>query len=88
MIEGTVVKSVAGHDQNRFYVITKIEPGFVWIADGRLRKLEKPKRKNILHIKKTNTALSLEKISTDKKLREALRPFNEALCGAPQQGGF
>ena len=35
---------MAGHDKNRFYVIVKIENESVFIADGKRRKVEDPKR--------------------------------------------
>ncbi len=70
---GSVVKSVAGHDSERLYVVTSVQGGYVTLADGRLRPLEKPKRKSIKHIRKTNRVLDLSGIQTNKKLREALR---------------
>ena len=36
---GMIVKSVAGHDKNRFYLVVKIEENRVFIADGTRRKL-------------------------------------------------
>lgn len=75
---GCVARSAAGHDKNRFYAVVKVEDGFVWIADGRLRKLSAPKRKNPKHLCKTNTILPLDGM-TDKRLRELLRPFNQGL---------
>jgi ribosomal protein L14E/L6E/L27E len=68
-------KSIAGHDKNSWYAIVKQEGGFAWIADGRRRKLEKPKRKNIKHIQITNKTIELE-FYTDKSLRKALRQYN------------
>jgi ribosomal protein L14E/L6E/L27E len=76
-MEGTVVRSAAGHDKNRFYVIVKSEAGYVWIADGKERKLEKPKRKNPRHVAFTNTVLELAEVTSNKKLRTMLEPFYE-----------
>ena len=73
---GSVVKSTAGHDKNRFYAVVKIEKNYIWIADGKERKLAKPKRKNPKHIAKTNTVLTFSDITSDSKLRVLLRPFN------------
>jgi len=73
---GSVVRSAAGHDQNRFYAVVKIEQDSIWIADGKERKLAKPKRKNPKHIAKTNTVLTFSAITSDSKLRAMLRPFN------------
>jgi len=76
-MEGTVVRSAAGHDKNRFYAVVKSEAGYVWIADGKERKLEKPKRKNPRHVNPTTTVLELDSITSNKALRAMLKPFNE-----------
>ena len=43
--QGSVVKSMAGHDSDRFYVVVRLEGDFAYIADGKVRKLENPKKK-------------------------------------------
>lgn len=73
--KGCVVRSVAGHDKDRFYVVLDVEKGAASIADGRVRMLAKPKRKNIRHVRVTNTVLNLSAEITDKKLRTLLKPF-------------
>jgi ribosomal protein L14E/L6E/L27E len=75
MIIGTIVKSTSGHDKDSFYVIVGYDGGKPLIADGRRRKLEKPKAKNSKHIEKTNTAADMADL-TDKKLRALLHSFN------------
>lgn len=73
---GTVVKSVMGHDKDRFYIVVKAEGSFVYIADGKLRKLESPKRKNVKHVKATNNAVDMDLIKTDKQLKKVLWEYN------------
>ena len=88
MIEtGTVVKSIAGHDKNRFYCIVAAGPGGVFIADGKSRPLEKPKRKNEKHLRPTNAKLNLDLLVTDKKLRCALAAWNRPEAPAEDEGG-
>ncbi|MDY5730412.1 MAG: KOW domain-containing RNA-binding protein [Eubacteriales bacterium] len=49
---GRVVLSTQGRDKGRlFIVVDSINEAFVSIADGDLRKLNKPKRKKIKHLK-------------------------------------
>lgn len=48
--EGMLASSTAGHDKDRLYVIIRAEAEYVWLVDGILRPLEKPKKKNIRHI--------------------------------------
>ena len=77
-IPGMIVKSDAGRDQQRYYVVVAVEGGFVYIADGRRRKVEKPKRKNPRHLKATRMAVGPAEIDTNQKLRRVLREYNEA----------
>ena len=43
---GYLVKSLAGHDKERIYVIIKEQGEYVYLADGKYRTMDKPKRKN------------------------------------------
>ena len=36
---GLIVKSIAGHDKDRFYLVVKIEGGRAFIVDGKRRKI-------------------------------------------------
>ncbi len=76
--EGTVVKAVAGRDDDKFFAVTKIceDKGYILIADGKTRKLDNPKKKNIKHVRVTGTVINLNEI-TDKKLKMILRNFSE-----------
>lgn len=42
--------SRSGHDKGSIYVIVKEEANLVYLADGKLKPVEKPKRKNKKHI--------------------------------------
>ena len=73
---GSVVRAKAGRDKENFFVVLKVENGFAFIADGKRRKVENPKRKNLIHLQGTNTVLS-ETMDTNRKIRNALRNFSE-----------
>lgn len=47
---GMFVFSKAGHDKNQVYVVVKEEQEYVYLVDGRLKLLNKPKKKNKKHI--------------------------------------
>lgn len=74
---GQVIRSLAGHDKGDFQVILKVEAPYAVLVDGRRRSLEKPKRKKLLHIAPTKTVLEEESLVTDRRIRNALRPFRE-----------
>lgn len=78
---GSVVENRNGRDWGYFAVV-KIDSGFVYIANGRSRLLEKPKKKNPRHLSLTGAVLDMESITTDKKLRAALWPMNFGPDGA------
>ena len=73
---GSVVRAKAGRDKENFFVVLAVENGFALIADGKRRKVESPKRKNLIHLQGTNTVLS-ETMDTNRKIRNALRNFSE-----------
>ncbi|MCL2036644.1 MAG: KOW domain-containing RNA-binding protein [Oscillospiraceae bacterium] len=68
-------KSSAGRDKGSWYAIIRREPGFVYIADGRRRKVESPKRKNEKHVEITRKTIELCYF-TDKSLRKSLWKYN------------
>lgn len=47
---GELVKSLSGHDAGKFFLVVRMEPGYVWLCDGKTRKAMKCKRKNRKHI--------------------------------------
>lgn len=77
---GQVVISRAGRDAGKSFVIVNvIDNQFVEVADGNLRRLEKPKKKKIKHLNITNEtaeeiALKFENRSkiTNADIRKAL----------------
>ena len=71
-----VVISSAGHDRDRWFVVTGADVRYVYIADGKERKLAKPKRKNQKHIRKTGLAVDIT-VMTDKALRRALNALSK-----------
>ncbi len=73
--KGLVVKSTAGRDQGGYYVAVEAEDRFVFIANGKERKLEKPKRKNVKHISPTHRLIDTAGL-TNKKLKRLLSEFS------------
>ena len=42
---GMLARSKAGHDAEKVYVIADIDDAYVYLADGRIRTLDRPKKK-------------------------------------------
>ena len=53
-LNGLVVKSRAGRDNGKLFLVIKTEGNFVYVADGDTRKTDNPKKKKLKHIQKTN----------------------------------
>ena len=75
-VSGMVVISSAGHDSGQWFVVTGADERYVYIADGKERKLAAPKRKNYKHIRKTAVTVDITDI-TDRKLRRTLNVLSK-----------
>lgn len=73
---GMIVRSAAGRDKGNFLVVIRADGEFVYLADGKERKLDTPKKKRIKHVKITNTVIDTDSL-TDKKLRSVIARFTE-----------
>ena len=52
---GRLVFSKAGRDAGRYYIIVSVlNDQYVYICDGDLRKIEKPKKKKVKHLNLTD----------------------------------
>lgn len=47
---GTFVKSKAGHDKDEYFMLLEVDSKYGYFVDGKVRKLENPKKKNLKHI--------------------------------------
>lgn len=47
---GMLAKSLAGHDFGKLYVIVKVDSEYVYLVDGIIRTVDKPKRKKKKHV--------------------------------------
>ena len=54
--QGSLVVSIAGHDKGKLFLVVDCIDKFVYLADGKLRKITALKKKNIKHIKLVTTA--------------------------------
>lgn len=87
---GSVVLSKQGRDKGMYFIVVKLDEknGYVYLADGGMRKLNAPKRKNIKHISPSGVTLDsiAVKLGCDKKVfdsevKSALRQFNQQNIG-------
>ena len=55
---GQVIKSKAGRDKDKYFVVLEvIDDDYILLSDGDIRKVEKPKKKKIKHVRLTDYVL-------------------------------
>ena len=70
---GNLAASLAGHDKNQIFIIIREDDEYVYLCDGRLKKLDNPKRKNKKHIqiiKKGTDAELAAKLAKGEAVRD------------------
>ena len=50
-IVGSFVIATAGHDSGKYYVIFETDHEYVYLVDGRIRTLDRPKKKKEIHVR-------------------------------------
>lgn len=74
---GQVVRSIKGRDAGRAMIVLEIsDQSHVLLADGKLRKMEKPKKKKVKHLQITYDVIDLSGEVTNSFLRKSLLPYN------------
>ena len=90
--KSSLIVSRAGRDKGQLFFVIDMDEQYVYLADGKSRKLEKPKRKKRKHVQCLPLAESriAEKIRNGEKvlnseLRKELASFGQKL--SQNQGG-
>lgn len=78
---GKMGKSLAGHDKNKIYVVIEEDEEYLYLVDGCLKLLEKPKKKKKKHVqlikdKKTDLLEKKENgILKDTDIKRAIKEY-------------
>ena len=77
---GKFAKSKAGHDKNQIYVILKEDTEYVYLVDGKLKTIDKPKKKRKKHIQiilkedeNVSTKLKQSEMLTNEDINVAIK---------------
>ncbi len=73
---GMLAISKAGHDRNTVYMIIDADDAYVYLVDGRIRTLEKPKKKKRKHIQIIRKRHDIRGID-DAKIKRILKEWNK-----------
>ena len=71
-----VVSSVAGRDAGKWFYVIKTEDNYLYLVNGKDRRIEKPKRKKRKHAAKvlrSETRVAAKLLAGDKVLNSELR---------------
>lgn len=70
---GQVVYSKSGHDSGKAFIITEVGDEYLYLTDGKNRKMDKPKKKKFKHVQVTNysDAELKNKIENDEYILDA-----------------
>ncbi|MBC7958767.1 MAG: KOW domain-containing RNA-binding protein [Vallitaleaceae bacterium] len=70
---GQIIKSKAGRDQGKVFIIIEMDDEYVYLVDGNLRRLENPKKKKQKHVQPTHIIIETikNKIEKAEKLTNA-----------------
>ncbi len=74
-----IVLSVAGRDKGECLAVINCDKNYVFVANGKDRKLECPKRKNIKHISLTDKTLTEDQMKTNKSLKKAIAVYKDTV---------
>lgn len=92
---GQLVFSKAGRDRGRPFLVLRVtDDGFAYVVDGELRRVARPKRKNVKHLQPTGQiaqelAAKVEagKTPTDAEIRKALAALTNGPGGEEEGDG-
>jgi len=78
---GQIVFSKSGRDKGMAFVVLSVDGEYLYLADGKLRPKDKPKKKKLKHVQPTNTVNAMVAGSgvklLDSDLRKAIAEFRD-----------
>lgn len=76
-IVGMLASSKAGHDKDSVYVIIREDGEYIYVADGKSRTVERPKRKNKKHVQviKRKRMLEPENGFSDLEIKRTIKEY-------------
>jgi len=90
--KSNIVRSDAGRDKGKLFVVLAVEGEYLLLADGKARKVESPKRKKRRHVlfvaadeNRLSDKIKSEEKVTNSELRRALAAYRELV--QPDQEG-
>ena len=77
---GNIVISTMGRDKGLYFIVVDVDENYVYLVNGSVRKIDKPKKKKIKHIEATDpydeniaTRIKNKHKVTNKDIKRALK---------------
>ena len=71
-----IVRSLAGRDRGKLFFVLETDGEYAALADGKVRKLKKPKRKKLKHMEFVARGDAEFEFASDNGMRKALAAFS------------
>ncbi len=84
-IPGAVALSLSGRDAGIYCIVTECVGEYAYIADGRTRRVQKPKKKKLKHLRLTDFSVPDEVLKdgktdmTNREIRIFISEFHKAV---------
>jgi ribosomal protein L14E/L6E/L27E len=75
IIKSCVVRALAGRDKGKLFFVSDTDGEYVYLADGKTRKIENPKRKKLKHVE----FISYSETHAAQKLRQREKVLNREI---------
>ena len=82
--KGMLAKSLAGHDKDKVYVIMDLDDTYVYLADGKLRTLDKQKKKKKIHVQLIMKKHDIESVD-DVRIKHILSEYMNDESGMKEE---
>lgn len=80
--KGMLVMSTQGYDKGKFYIVKEITGQYAYLINGKERHFNKPKKKNLKHIKPFSLVCVLDEKNiarTDNEVYKLIKMFKKAI---------
>lgn len=78
--KGMLARSKAGHDKGQLYLIADIDSAYVYLVDGKNKRLSRPKKKKQKHIQLIREQYNTEGLD-DVAVKRIIKVYDKGMEG-------